>query len=316
MTTAPTVAVLIATYNGEKFLKQQLDSILAQTYKNFKIYISDDKSSDSTINILSAYQKNYPDKVFYSVNEQNIGFVKNFENLLLNCSEEYIALSDQDDIWLDNKLEIQMQEMLKLESLNENSAYLVHSDLFMIDENDNLIRNSYFEYRSYKLKSKKDLGHILGPCGIMGNTIVMNKKLRDLVVPFPNKLDLHDYWIAINCELFGVRKTLSTQLVKYRIHSDNSSNSQDKLSYKRNFNLSRDIRLPNLETNRKYYLPKLRDRVKSSSDTEVLDAYLDYLELRKNRLFTYIDLLRYSLVKRDTYFRIKLFFKILFTKRY
>ncbi len=316
MSANPTIAVLIATYNGEKFLKQQLDSILTQTYQNFKIYISDDKSSDSTVEILKGYQNKYPNKLFYSVNEQNIGFVKNFEKLLLECSENYISLSDQDDIWLKEKLEIQMHEMLKLESINEKSACLVHSDLSMVDENNNLIKKSYFEYRSYKLKSQKDLGHLLGSSGIMGNTIVMNKKLRDLVLEFPNKLDVHDYWIGLVCELFGVRKTLNLQLVKYRIHGSNIMNSRDRLAQKKNFYLSRDIKLPNLETNRKYYLPTLRNKIKSSSDAEVFDAYMDYLEFKKNRLLIYIDLVKYSLVKRDIYIRVKLFFKILFTNRY
>lgn len=314
--TNPTVAILIATYNGEMFLKQQLDSILAQTYQNIKIYISDDKSSDSTIKILFDYQKKHPNKIFYSVNEENIGYVKNFENLLLHCPEDYISLSDQDDIWLDNKLEIQMHEMLKLEESNKEDAYLVHSDLSMIDENNQIIKSSYFKYRNYKLKDTKDLGHMLGPCGVMGNTILMNKKLKDFVLKFPDKLDLHDYWIGVNCELFGVRKTLNLQLVKYRIHSNNFSNSQAILSKKKFFQSRKDIKLPNLETNRKYYLPKLYEKIKAGKDIETLDAYMSYLEFKNNRLLTYINLLKFSLIKRNTLFRIKLFFKILFTKRY
>jgi rhamnosyltransferase len=312
----PTVAVLVATYNGEIFLKQQLDSILAQTYQNIKIYISDDKSSDSTVKILFDYQKMYPDKIFYSVNEKNEGFVKNFEKLLQNCSENYISLSDQDDIWIENKLEIQMQEMLKLEELYEKDALLVHSDLSMIDENNKLIRNSYFKYRHYTFNETKDFGQILGPCGVMGNTILMNKKLKNIVLKFPDKLDFHDYWIALNCELFGIRKTLNLQLVQYRVHSSNSSNSQATLEKKQYFKLNRDIKLPNLETNRKYYLPKLYKKIKSSRDVEILEAYMSYLEFKNNKLLTYIHLLQYSLVKKNTLFRITLFFKILFTKRY
>lgn len=311
----PTVAILLATYNGEEFLKEQLDSILTQTYQNLKVYISDDSSSDATMEIVSHYQKRYPTKIFYTVNETNIGYVKNFEKLLEQCLESYILFSDQDDIWLEDKVEIQMREILKLEALNNDCACLVHSDLLMIDKFGNIVKNSYFKYRSYNLKNQKDLGHLLGPSGTMGNTILINKKLRDLVLPFPDKLDVHDYWIGVNCELFGVRKTLKKALVKYRIHANNSSNSQDKLSSKK-IALNRDIKLPNLETMRKYYLPTLIPQIKSSGDRAVLDAYIDYLQFNKNRFLIYFELLKYSLVKRDLLFRVKLFFKILFTNRY
>ncbi len=311
-----TVAILMATYNGEKFLKAQLDSIFSQTYQNFKLYISDDKSSDSTVKIISKYQKKYPSKIFYTISKTNLGFLKNFEYLLDNCNEEYILLSDQDDIWLENKVKVQMHEMLKLNSLKKDTPCLVHSDLSVIDENGKLLHNSYFKYRNYKLKSTKDLGHLLGPSGTMGNTILMNKKLKDLILPFPDKLDFHDYWIGLNCELFGVRKTINSQLVKYRAHSSNSSNSIDKISNIKTLAISRDIKLPNLETDRKYYLPTLLHKITSKKDTKIFKTYLNYLTFNKGRLIIYLGLLNYSLVKRDTLFRIKLFFKIIVTNRY
>ena len=311
----PEIAVLLATYNGELFLKQQLDSILSQTYKNFKIYISDDNSTDKTEEILVTYKAHYPDQIFYFVNNTNLGFVKNFEKLLQSSKNNYIAFCDQDDIWQENKLEVEMAVMLKLEAFNPKRACLVHSDLIMINENAEVIYNSYFRYRKYKLKNSKDLGHILGPCGVMGNTMLINKKLRDLVLPFPETLDVHDYWIAVNCELFGLRKTIFEPLVQYRIHNDNSSNSKKRLANSF-LNFSRDIKLPNLDTNRKIFLTPLSTKITSVSDRVVFDAYLEYLKFQKNRFVLYVNLLKYSLVKRDTFFRIKLFFKMYFTKRY
>lgn len=312
----PKIAVLIAAYNGEKFLKQQLDSILEQTYQNIEIYISDDKSTDNTLKILSLYQQKYPNKVFYSLNKINLGLVKNFENLISNCSIEYMALSDQDDIWSKNKLEVQMNEILKMEAVDENSACLVHSDLSMIDDDNHFIDKSYSKYRNYHLKEKKDLGHILGPCGVMGNTILLNKKLKEIILPFPSKLDVHDYWIAVNCELFGKRKTLKSQLVKYRIHHHNFSNSKDVFNKKKRLKLHRDIRLPNLETNRKYFLLPLLEKIKIDADKKTLNAYLDYLEFKKSKTTLYLNLLRHSLVNRKIYFRTKMAFKMFLTKRY
>ncbi|EAK7272990.1 glycosyltransferase, partial [Campylobacter coli] len=122
------VAVLLATYNGEKYLKEQIDSILNQTYKDIKIYIGDDCSKDSTIDIIKTYKDLYPDKIIYYQNNTNMGFIKNFEKLLQCCSENYMAFSDQDDIWLSNKLEEQMKEIAKMEK-KCNLPIMCHSDL-------------------------------------------------------------------------------------------------------------------------------------------------------------------------------------------
>jgi len=311
----PTVAVLLATYNGEQFLKQQLDSIVSQTYQNFRVYISDDCSSDATVSILQEYQAKFPDKIFYGINKKNIGYVKNFEKLLQRVEEKYIALSDQDDIWQSDKLEIQMSEILDIEDNSQQKAVLIHSDLSMIDDNGNMLENSYFAYRKYKLKNKKDLGHILGPCGVMGNTILMNEELKSLVLPFPEKLDTHDYWIAINAELFGVRRTLQQKLVKYRIHKSNVSNSSLNLRQNKIL-LSRNINLPNMDTNRKYFLPQLLEKIKNKNDAKILEAYIKYLNFDGNKIIIDFQLLKYSLIKRDVLFRIKLLFKILFTNKY
>jgi len=312
----PTIAVLLATYNGAKYLKQQLDSILSQTYQNFKIYISDDYSDDHTLKIIQEYQQKYPTKIFYTINEKNIGFVKNFEKLLKRAIEEYIAFSDQDDIWLENKLEFQMQEMLKLEKEYENVACMVHSDLDMIDEEGRTKKESYFQYRSYKLKTSKDLGHILGPCGVMGNTMLFNQKLKKIVLPFPNQLDTHDYWLAVNNEFFGVRKTINNSLVKYRIHKSNVSNSQNRLQIKQFNLLSCNFKLPNLETNRKFFLPQLLKNINNMNDRKILEAYINYLNSNGNKLRIYFDLLRCSFIKRDIFIRMKIFFKLLCTNRY
>lgn len=312
----PTVCVLIATYNGEQFLKEQLESIFSQTYANFKIYLSDDASCDSTVDILKYYKAKYPQKFFYNVNEKNIGFVKNFEKLISQCEEEYIALADQDDIWHVQKLEKEMAAIVELKKEHGEIGLLINSDLEMVDESGNTIYHSYFKFRKYKLRDTKDVGHVLGPCAIMGNTLLFNQNLKDIILPFPDTLDVHDYWIGLNCELFGVRKTLFEPLVRYRIHTANSSNNSQKFNKKKNHIsfFKRDIKLPNMKTNRKLFLPALVAKVRNKEDLEVLNAYMDYLKFRKNRIKIYFSLLKYSLVKRDILFRIGLFFKIIWIK--
>lgn len=317
MEKSPTVAILMATYNGEKYLAKQLDSLFSQTYQNFKIYVSDDCSQDTTLQILKRYTAAYPEKIIYTDNQENVGYVKNFEKLLYTCQEKYIALSDQDDIWEHNKLELLVGAMLKLEELHQHTACLVHSDLSLIDQNGTLICESYFKFRNYDLRKGKDLGHILGPCGVMGNALMMNRTLKNMLLPFPEKLDVHDYWIALHAELFGVRQTLSQQLVQYRIHNENHSNNKKVLlSDKKKSIFCRDIKLPYMDTNRKYFLEMLLPKVTNQNDRKIIEAFLQYLNFNHPKVVLFFYLIKYSLIKRDMKYRATLFFKMLLTKRY
>ncbi|EAI4070941.1 glycosyltransferase family 2 protein [Campylobacter jejuni] len=296
------IAIILATYNGEKYLEEQIKSILNQTYKNIKIYIGDDNSKDSTMNIIKSYKSLYPDKITYYQNEVNIGFIKNFEKLLQITKEDYIALSDQDDIWLPNKLEEQIKAIKEMEK-RDNLPIMCHSNLIMIDENQKIICNSFFSFKKYKLKLEKDLGHILGPCGVMGNTMMINKIFKEKILPFPKNIDFHDYYIAIICELFGKRITLYKSFVLYRIHQNNASNS--KLSIKKKKNMT----LPYLERNLDW-LNNIKQDIKAN-DLSVIDKFQCYIQNPK-KINHYLELIRYNLIKRSITYRIKLFFKFLY----
>ncbi|TEY03973.1 glycosyltransferase family 2 protein [Campylobacter sp. US33a] len=299
-----TIAVLLATYNGEKYLKEQIDSILNQTYKDIKIYIGDDCSKDGTIGIIRAYKDLYPDKIVYYQNEVNIGFIKNFEKLLQSCSEDYIAFSDQDDIWLSSKLEEQIRA-IKKEEKNDLSI-MTHSDLIMIDENEQILHKSFFKFKKYKLKPEKDLGHILGPCGVMGNTMMINRALKEKVLPFPENIDFHDYYIAVMCELFGKRITIFTSLVYYRIHQNNTSNNKlnplvfNNIPYK---NTQKNITLRAIRKNNKI---KKDDLIK-------INFLIRYIE-NNCSFFYYFNIIRYKLLKRSFIYNVLFFLKIIHYK--
>lgn len=280
------VAIIMATYNGEKYISKQLDSIINQAYKNIKIYINDDCSTDNTYNILKQYQKKYPYLINIKQNKNNIGFIKNFETLIKNCNEGFIALSDQDDIWDKNKLSRQMEIILKDDF--QNTPLMIHHDLKIIDEFDNLYKRSYFKYKNYHFISDKNLGQILGPCGVMGNTILLNKKLKEIILPFPNTLDYHDYWIAINCELFGKRYTIKEQLINYRFHNNNTSNNK-----KDNSNPNNNAHLLRLS-----YLKELHKKIQIQSDIKTLNSYIDYLENKKNIIIILYNAIKFKLLKK------------------
>jgi len=183
----PPLSVLLASYNGERYIEEQLKSIAAQTYTDFQLIICDDNSQDETVRIIEKFRAKHPRIVLHQ-NTTTLGYVKNFEKLIGLCHTPYMALCDQDDIWKPDKLEKQMQYMHMTEAENKTVPVLIHSDLSVHNANGTQLHPSYFAYRGYALGSKKDLGHILGPCGVMGNTILFNQALKKLILPFPPML--------------------------------------------------------------------------------------------------------------------------------
>ena len=177
----------MTTYNGEAFLSQQIDSILNQSYQDFELILCDDKSDDNTIEIIQSYIKKHDCITLYQ-NRENIGVVKNIENALRRCDSDYIALADQDDIWHKDKLQLSMQKLKDIEDKHDNTPILIYSDLKMIDDTGKLLYHSYFNFRRYELSSEKSLNTILSQNGVMGNTVLINKHLKKLILPFPEHL--------------------------------------------------------------------------------------------------------------------------------
>ncbi|MBQ2937668.1 MAG: glycosyltransferase family 2 protein [Clostridia bacterium] len=212
------VDVLMATYNGEKYIKEQVDSILNQTYKNIQLIISDDCSTDKTREILKQYEQNDNVKIFYQ--EKNLGYIKNFEFLLKNVESDLYMLSDQDDVWKEEKIEKSV-EKLKRENLD-----LVFGDLEVVDENLNTIYESFDEYMKIDRKINKCIGsykmQYLYNC-ITGCTILSKKKHLSKVLPLPatSKYMVHDYWIGLIVSLNGKIGYIKEKYIKYRQHGNN-----------------------------------------------------------------------------------------------
>ena len=216
------IDILLATYNGEKYLKEQIESILNQTYSNFRLLISDDCSQDNTLEILKEYEEK-DDRVEVFLQEQNLGYVKNFEFLLSQVENEIYALSDQDDIWLDDKLECAVNK------LEEENADLYFSDLYLIDQNGKQISDSFWKEKGfYKkiIKDKKYKGLILNNY-VTGCTIVSKKQYIKDIIPFPKDM-MHDYWIALVTSLKGKIIYDRQPHIKYRQHGNNQIGSKMK----------------------------------------------------------------------------------------
>ena len=222
------VSVCIATYNGEKYLKEQLESIICQLKENDEVVISDNGSTDSSFEIIKKLKdprinliqnpksglncKNNRSK-FYSV-------TNNFENALNNCNGDIIFLSDQDDVWSLHKV----SDCLSVFE-QTNTALILH-DAQVVDNAKNIIADSYFKL----IGSKKGIIRNLIKNSYLGCCMVFKRNVLDIALPFPKKLIAHDIWLGLVAEGYFNVYFLERQLLQYRRHDLNVSQSAGKSS--------------------------------------------------------------------------------------
>lgn len=210
--------ILLASYNGEKYITEQIDSILSQTYRDFRLIIRDDGSSDSTCSIIEEYKKRDERIIFLNDDLGNLGFVGNFETLLKYSDADLIMLSDQDDFWFPDKIERYRQSANRHDS---SIPLLVHSDAVVCNENLSIIKSSYI----FGFASENLINNIFFAFIVQGAAMMLNKSLRDLILPFPQGTYLHDRYIHIMTELFGRRVFIPQPTMYYRQHRDNQIGS-------------------------------------------------------------------------------------------
>lgn len=213
------IDILMATYNGEKYLKEQIESILNQTYKNIRLIISDDASKDSTPKILEEYRKK-DSRIEIYLNKENRGVVKNIEFLLNKVENEFYMLSDQDDVWLPIKVE------KSIETLKKQDADLVFGDLRVVDKNLKTMHESFAKYMLLERKINKfintDRMNYLYNC-VTGCTLLSKKEFIKDILPFPaiSKYMIHDHWIGLIVSLNGKLAYMPEQYILYRQHGNN-----------------------------------------------------------------------------------------------
>ena len=203
------VAILISTYNGEKYLKEQIDSLLNQTYKNIDIYIRDDNSKDNTVNIIENYMKNKNN--IRLIKGENLGFVRSFFELLKNVEKaDYYAYCDQDDIWMEDKIQRAVEYLSKL---NENKPNLYFSNSDYYDGDMNFVAHG-------DVKKVYSFRNSLVECVSQGMTMCINKTARDCIVKhIPKNCLFHDWWTYMVCAGMGNIVYDEKPLVKYRRHT-------------------------------------------------------------------------------------------------
>lgn len=284
MAVYPLISVIVCTYNGEKYLREQLDSILNQTYSNIELIIVDDCSTDSTWNIINDYLKHYP-KIIVKKNNINLGYIKNFEGAMHLAKGEFIALSDQDDIWDLRKLEILQKH------IEEHS--MIYSDSEMIDE-----QGASLDKKMSDIKFLSDINNpaiLMTDNCIAGHATLFTKELFINAQPFPIHIP-HDWWLAFIATLYNKIIYIGRPLVNYRQHADNvigsvrikervrkkKINESEKI--KTRLNLFYDI-ITDDKNESKILLKKLIDSYQSFSFQNNINRVSLFLQNRKTLLF-------------------------------
>lgn len=227
------IAILMATYNGEKYICQQIDSILSQTCKDWELYIHDDGSTDNTIAAVESYVEKYSDKIHLIDGKSTGGAKYNFFYLFGQVEAPYYMTCDQDDVWLDKKIELTYDKMLTIEN-KADVPCLVYTELRVVDSELNTIADTMSEYQSLDCH-KRTINQFILQNSVTGCTMMVNMALRDKMLHITDidNTIMHDWWAALVAAQFGKTAFIDEPTILYRQHGDNSLGALgiNKLSY-------------------------------------------------------------------------------------
>lgn len=212
------VDILLASYNGEKFIAEQIDSLLAQTFQDFRILIRDDGSNDKTPEIIAEYEHKYPDKIKI-IHDDAIckNPTKNFFQLMKYAEADYVMFCDQDDVWLPYKVQIELDYMKKAERENPGKPVCVFTGTKLVDVNlKSMDKFSSLSLKEHEYKNPIEL--LLGN-KVSGCTMMINCITYENVGKYSKHIDFHDWWIALYTSFFGILCHVPMALILYRRHA-------------------------------------------------------------------------------------------------
>ncbi len=215
--------ILLSTFNGAAFLDDLMQSLYAQTYTNWQLIVRDDGSTDGTIDLLNQWQEKDEERITILNSEnRNLGPKKSFEKLLEYSKSDYIMFCDQDDYWLPHKIENTLTKMKLLEQQYPDIPALVFSDLTVVDKMLREIHSSFWEFIKVNPENVHNIYRLLINNPVVGCTVMINKKVKSLVLPFPEQAVMHDWWVALKVSQKGVIDYLPQPTILYRLHNKNS----------------------------------------------------------------------------------------------
>lgn len=210
------ISVCMASYNGEMFILEQLNSILAQLGDQDEIVIIDDKSKDSTVFLIKSLNDS---RIRLFVNEKNLGVNKSFERAIRLATGRYIFMSDQDDIWTPDRVSVMLDSLIK------DGSIVVSGNTEAIDAQGNAIKYNFGKlFKKDSTAYKQNIRKIfLGKAYYYGCAMAFSSELKNIILPFPRYLESHDLWIAMAANILKSNTHLESIVLKRRIHGNNAS---------------------------------------------------------------------------------------------
>lgn len=222
-----TVAILLATYNGEKYLNEQIESILSQSYPNWHLYIRDDGSIDKTISIVKKFQNEYENITLLEDKKGCLGVRDQFLYMLEVVDADYYMFCDQDDVWFPDKIEKSLQKMHEIESIHPNKAILIGSDCTICGPELEVVNMSCWDHLRINPRVFLSQNGIYVYPFVTGASMILNKKVKDILPAIPEGLPknrpMYDWWVLINTFKYGVVDLIEEPTRYYRQHYSNVS---------------------------------------------------------------------------------------------
>ncbi len=219
------IGILLATYNGSAFIRSLLESILTQSYGDFRLYVRDDGSTDDTLAIVREAAKRDDRIHIVDDGRGNQRVVQNFARLMEHALQDgcsAVFFSDQDDVWLPNKVEVGVQELQKLEGQHgTETPLLVHTDLEVVDSELQRVHPSFMQFSGITNNTQHPLQTLLVQNFVTGCTILANRSLLEASLPIPPEAVMHDWWLALCAASLGEIAYIDRPTIKYRQHEDN-----------------------------------------------------------------------------------------------
>lgn len=302
------VDILLATYNGEKYLKAQIMSILYQTYTDWTLYIHDDGSKDNTVEIIKYFEKNFPNIIWVNDGISNLGPAGNFMHLLKSSKAQFVCFCDQDDIWFDNKLEI-MVNAFKGENMAKPLVMYSQAIDFYSQDNNKIGRYSS-PCKHYSIKDS-----IFRNGGVQGCASMFNSSMRDFINVEHEYVAMHDHILMLSGIINNGIRYIDIPLFLYRQHSNNATTHQPQNLLDYLNILGRNKKVPVVDVS--YYkglksFYHVYNKYLDKTDKKWFELYFSMT--KKSRIMRCLYILLYQIPLRGSV--LKLLFKIMFRKYY
>lgn len=222
------IAILLATFNGALYLREQIDSLLCQTFTDWRLYIHDDGSTDGTRDIIDSYVQTHPTKITFLDYPPQGSACRNFLSILETVDAPYYMFCDQDDVWLPEKIEKTFGRMQVLERKFPEQPVIVHSDLMLVDESLHTLDMSFFRNQQIKIEAIKTFEDYAATNTVTGCTMLFNRQAKQCTKKPYDKVIMHDAWICLSVvSRQGIVDFIDESLIKYRQHSNNTLGARD-----------------------------------------------------------------------------------------